>query len=770
MDCCGVAYGPEYLECVHALENILICNPPHERPLRSAPLAPFDQASQKQVFGAASDRGTPEQFLEWAKRRKHPSEDPPPLLEHDLECAVSYVWQQGLRVSADRERRLHLLRSVASRLERLTHVLASHMSSSAISVARAMMLNIIRRVRPMARLEDVGDRLYAPHFGLWCAMLDALRWPQRNLVALMLRGFKAVGDVPDSRVWRAVERPASMPFEQFASSNTRWVVQCKRRVLAMASSNAERAMVCWLKTIEERDSGLCQGPFTIEEMNKAPSPDSPESLGFGRYRPLPQFALWNGKKWRCISDAAASGTNKDGTSMHETNVCDRPDSPLRIGLRFHHLGPPPMAPWVRVEMGAGTDDKFAAYKVVVTADEGYMIVMVAAPAGMLYANSPSKAVLFKVPGNCFGLVSAVTNWHALSEPPVVFSRRFFGTPITRFYDDHQISEPSYAGGSGQHAHFELHELLRFHFDVGKHVSWHPSPLYTGVVTDWSRDSEGIVTIGVSEDRREGVRSMIRNVLGEQTLSKAEASSLRGKSRWTLCPVFGRVGMAVVALLKARQDAPDGDDSDVLTDELADALRLLYSLMDLLPNHTIRFRRERVCPACIVLTDASFATGHMWLGFLVCCPIRGGLWAGIETPAWLMKLLRQHKERDTYIGQLEAAVAPAPFFSLPQEWFRDRPVMHYIDNQGALYSLINGRSRDVDINRLVFVTRMRLLRLNCDAWFDYVPSASNFADLPTRLDRAAFARLDRVARRVELRLPPQWCLSCPEADLTSLLSF
>ena len=98
---------------------------------------------------------------------------------------------------------------------------------------------------------------------------------------------------------------------------------------------------------------------------------------------------------------------------------------------------------------------------------------------------------------------------------------------------------------------------------------------------------------------------------------------------------------------------------------------------------------------------------------------------------------------------------------------DRPVMHYIDNQGSLYSVINGRSSDDDTNRLVFVSRLYYARARCDVWYDYVPSASNIADLPTRLDAAAFTRLERVARRVPLVLIPEWCMSCPYARLSSL---
>jgi len=170
------------------------------------------------------------------------------------------------------------------------------------------------------------------------------------------------------------------------------------------------------------------------------------------------------------------------------------------------------------------------------------------------------------------------------------------------------------------------------------------------------------------------------------------------------------------------------------------LLFLDVVIDKLPAFTVRFRRERILPAAVVLSDASWETNHSWLGFLVLCPLRGACWAGSPTPTWLLELLRRHKRAATYIGQLELTAAAAPYFSLPRAWWDNRPVMHYIDNQGACYSLIHGRASDADANRLVFVTNMRIALFQCDVWYDYVPSASNIADLPTRLDARAFTRL------------------------------
>lgn len=374
------------------------------------------------------------------------------------------------------------------------------------------------------------------------------------------------------------------------------------------------------------------------------------------------------------------------------------------------------------------------------------------------------ACLFRVPGHNFGLASAVLNFYHMAEPPTVFSRLFFGTPVTRYYDDHGVHEPSYTAGSGQECHFLLHELLRFHFDFAKHEPWARSVVYTGVRTDWSRDSEGLVTVGVSRSRRDGVRLLIAEALASNSLSPAAASSLRGKARFCLCPVFGRVGLAAVHLLGQRQNC---DSCSEVDEALREVLLFLDVVVDKLPDFEVRFRQTRVSPPVVVLSDASWETNHSWLGFLVLCPSGGAFWAGSPTPTWLLDLLRHHKAAGTYIGQLELAAAAAPYFSLPSSLWLRRPVMHYIDNQGACYSLIHGRARDADANRLVFVTNMRIALLRCNVWYDYVPSASNIADLPTRLDARAFARLEAVARRIPLALPPEWCLACNHSDLSLL---
>mmetsp|Transcript_16082 Transcript_16082/g.36700 ORF Transcript_16082/g.36700 Transcript_16082/m.36700 type:complete len:515 (-) Transcript_16082:104-1648(-) len=513
--------------------------------------------------------------------------------------------------------------------------------------------------------------------------------------------------------------------------------------------------------MEELSSGLVHGPFSVNDLN-AKAGTWKYAFGFGLWRPLPRFAIWQGSKYRCIDDASASGSNALGTWTHETICCDRPDSPARIGIRFHRLGVPPCGRVASVRMGGGTDDAFAAYRRVPTADAGYTVVMLAVPDGDRFV-----AKCFCLPGHNFGLVSSVLNFNCIPEPLVAFSRRYFATPVTRFYDDEGVHEPLYGQGSAQWAHFQLREILRFHFDFGKHVPWSPKPVYCGVCTDWSLEARGVVRVGVTTKRRETLVGRIDELVARGECTGAEASSLYGKARWCLSPMFGRFGVALLRPLKLRQYAIDGA-STLLGDELRDSLLVLRALVSSSVVFSIPIFPDS-SPHVVVLSDASFERGYGWLGFVIASPFDGVFWAGAPTPAWMLRLLTEHRVRGTYIGQLEALAALSAYLSLPQI-FRSRKVSHYIDNQAALYSLIKGSSADVDMNRVAFLIRAFYVRFRVDAWLDYVPSASNIADLPTRLDDAALLRLNNVGVRIPLVLPSatdlssSWCaLLCAILD-------
>jgi len=63
--------------------------------------------------------------------------------------------------------------------------------------------------------------------------------------------------------------------------------------------------------------------------------------------------------------------------------------------------------------------------------------------------------------------------------------------------------------------------------------------------------------------------------------------------------------------------------------------------------------------------------------------------------------------------------------------RDREVIHFIDNTGALFGLMRGYARDVDSARMVHTFHTIAAAMGSRVWLAYVASKANLADLPSR---------------------------------------
>ena len=61
------------------------------------------------------------------------------------------------------------------------------------------------------------------------------------------------------------------------------------------------------------------------------------------------------------------------------------------------------------------------------------------------------------------------------------------------------------------------------------------------------------------------------------------------------------------------------------------------------------------------------------------------------------------------------------------------VIHWVDNQGVLWNAAHGSSREPGCTALTHHTALRHAALRCRVWYEYVASAANVADLPSRGD-------------------------------------
>ena len=61
----------------------------------------------------------------------------------------------------------------------------------------------------------------------------------------------------------------------------------------------------------------------------------------------------------------------------------------------------------------------------------------------------------------------------------------------------------------------------------------------------------------------------------------------------------------------------------------------------------------------------------------------------------------------------------------------REVIFFVDNTSALSSYVHGYSRNTDLAAMSNLLHLALAQINCISWFEFVNSAANVADLPTR---------------------------------------
>ena len=141
---------------------------------------------------------------------------------------------------------------------------------------------------------------------------------------------------------------------------------------------------------------------------------------------------------------------------------------------------------------------------------------------------------------------------------------------------------------------------------------------------------------------------------------------------------------------------------------------------------------------LVWSDASYEGSTAVLGWVVYDPVTDALWhSSYVCPDSVFDNFVPDKKQ--YIGQLELLAACAVYTSLP-EMFRNRPVLHWIDNQQALTAAVSGYARQPDNAKLVNQLSLSGATLQAQIYFEYVRSLSNPADFPSRLDSSFLTNL------------------------------
>ena len=137
------------------------------------------------------------------------------------------------------------------------------------------------------------------------------------------------------------------------------------------------------------------------------------------------------------------------------------------------------------------------------------------------------------------------------------------------------------------------------------------------------------------------------------------------------------------------------------------------------------------PPVVVFTDAAFEAGRGTIGVVIKRPGEPLLWTACDCPAWVLRAFAElDRPKEQYIGQLELLAAVVAYTTFPEE-LRGRRVIHWIENESAVYALVKGYSSAPDSARVVNLFQGCVAQLAVTPWVEYVQSSDNIADLPSR---------------------------------------
>ena len=147
------------------------------------------------------------------------------------------------------------------------------------------------------------------------AMIDGLNWPDTALVRDFTHGFRSVGDVPDSGVFAPGGKPMEADLDSVLAGNARYTSQVMNQTRRWSENNSDDGREVWNKTIKEVDDGLCIGPLTRNQIDKM--------WGYGKWRSMPRFGIWQKDKLRPIDDAKSSLHNAITRTRESLRCCER---------------------------------------------------------------------------------------------------------------------------------------------------------------------------------------------------------------------------------------------------------------------------------------------------------------------------------------------------------------------------------------------------------------------------------------------------------------
>ena len=542
-------------------------------------------------------------------------------------------------------------------------------------------------------------------------------------------GMRLIGEFEDCKVMRKnFQTNLEKEPEDLMLDAKGFIIRNRNRILNQGGP-AEGENILMEKTHIELDRNESCGPYTHKEMC-AVFDQQP-------WKCMLRFVTWTAGKWREIDSGKASGHNR-ATRLQNRIICSNVEMADVFAKLYYHM-------WSSLdeedrckefEITGGTEDLKRAYRQVAVAPEHlpYSVTMVS------YCGKPRFVVVLSL---VFGLSSAVMSFNRIARFLTGMLRRALAVCVDNYFDDFLQIEMKNGACQAKDLVYFVTRLMGWWLDPGKSVG--PSILWKwlGVM----KEVKGLKMISrICPKRMKKLTEQILKFLepGEK-MTPAQAATMAGKWQFAVSALFGKAGRISLRPIRRRQ-YEDHDEKGVITPAIEAALKWMLVLLEILPESVTHLDCS-MRGVLTVFTDASSEeTRNMkdpeykqvlkelgvqygrhvqlgWIAYEGATVVEAGYHVVCEKT-----LARWSKKQPIALGETLGAIMGV-YYGVAGRTSMD--IKLFVDNMASLSSIINGSSKDEANDELVQAFHLWMAAKDIRLWAEYVPSAANPADEPSR---------------------------------------
>ena len=671
---------------------------------------------------------SPSQFLEQAVSQKHPF-DESFMVDDDVKRNIFLLLSEG--VDETNRKRQEALDYFAARKAQLS----------------------FQEAEIHAHLDEASAKIVEDKsFLLFQEMCQAAGIVDDDLATMQIVGSALHGKSCSCSLFQAEENEPAMTTEQLMKSS-KW---SRPMLLSRSNSSVDAATVeaVWRVTLDEVSRGWLEGPLTEAEVQAK----------FGTlFVASPRFGLHQSDKVRPIDDMSVSLVNCSFAAQYRLEM-DGVDSISVLARTF--LEAVKDTGTVEVPLSTGCVLKAPLHRSLTVPEArrlmGRTLDLDSAYKQLLVKRSSLWCRVLLVPDAQgakhyfvsrvmpFGAASAVYAFNKISRSIFKVGSKLFGLIWSNYYDDYPQLDLQSAGRSSQNVAETFLELIGWRYSTkpAKRLPMARTFQALGVEYSFEESLQGTIVVRNKPSRVERIVADIDLLLSKGSFTSAEASSLRGRLQFAESQTFGRVLALRMKMCNSR--AAGSLPGNFINEAIRAELEWARSFVSSSPPRLLQAGVAK--QTFLIFTDAALEGNDrdgsvgMVAYRLQNQEIVEKWFFSEQVPKDTMRLLQHRTPK--IIATLEL-LASFLAIELLKEEISQRRCFVFIDNEAARASLISMYSPVVTHAKILH--RLSDLTLECSMflWICRVPSPSNPADKPSRLE------IEHLVQNGFTRLIPSW---------------